>query len=150
MVSFSICTALALAAPVPKEKPVITCQLSITGRIGEITRADAGEVIITNNSAEVIDIGTVVGPLGYLDLKVKDAKGTDVKTMPFAGRFSPYREPLPHPLKPGESYRGPIAVLTVVPDDKLAEGTYSVKALFTFQKKTYESPAVEVKWPAGK
>ena len=44
----------ALAAPVPKEKPVIKCELKFTGKIGERLVPDGGDVVITNTSNELM------------------------------------------------------------------------------------------------
>ena len=143
----------ALAAPVPKEKPVIKCELKFTGKIGDAPVADGGEAIITNNTSEVVDIGSTLGPKAYLDLKLKDPKGLDVKTEPLSSLISPHSffpEPQPHLLKPGESYRAPISLLVMVPEEKRVAGIYKVKAVYTFQKKNYESAEVEVKWPGDK
>ena len=126
---------------------MITCELTVTGKNGELISAHGGEVTITNTSAETIDIGTTLGPLGFLDLKVRDPKGNIVKTEPFVYIFSPLSfMKIPHLLKPGESYCSKIGLLFVVPKENRVVGTYKVKCVFTFQEKTYESAEVEVKW----
>ena len=50
------------AAPVPKEKPMLKCELKFTGKIDGIPLPDGGEVAITNNTSEVVDIGSTLGP----------------------------------------------------------------------------------------
>ena len=134
------------ADPIPKEKPTIECKLTFTGKLGSVDASDGGEVVITNKSNQEVDIGTTVGPLGFLDFKVIDPKGAKLKTTPFASFFSPAFEAVPHLLKPGESYRAPVSLLLVIPQDKRVEGTYKVKAVFTFKDKLYESREVDVKW----
>jgi hypothetical protein len=138
---------LGTTAPAPKEMPTVTCELTVTGKLGEMDRPDGGEVVITNTSAETIDIGTTVGPLGGLDLKVRDPKGADVKTPSLASFRSPFFERQPHPLKPGESYRAPLSILFAVPEEKRGPGTYKVKAVFKYNGKTYESREIDVDWP---
>ena len=143
----SIASPVSWAAPAPKEKPVITCELKVTGKDGELISPYAGEVTITNNSNETIDIGTTMGPLGFLDLKVRDPNGDVVKTKPLASLRSPSFKVTPHMLKAGESYRAPLGLLLfVVPKEKRVVGTYKVKGVFKFQEKVYESAEVEVKW----
>lgn len=145
----SVALPVSGAAPVPKEKPVITCELTITGKIGELTIPDGGEVTITNTSNETIDIGTTIGPLGFMDIKVRDAKGKVVKTEPYASFRSPSFKATPHLLKTGESFRAPLGLLFAVPEEKRVVGTYKVKCVFTFENKVYESAEVEVKWPGA-
>lgn len=135
-------------APAPKDKPVITCELSVTNKNGDLISPYGGEVIITNNSSETIDIGTTLGPLGFLDLKVRDPKGETVKTQPYAFLLSPLSFiQIPHLLKSGESYRRKVGLLSTVPQENRVVGTYKVRAVFTFQEKVYESAEIEVKWP---
>lgn len=138
-------------APVPKDQPVFTCTLTVTGKIGELKCSDGSEVVITNRSIETLDIGTPLGPLGNLDIKMKDPKGQAVKADPLAFHLSPLSsEAIPHLLKPGESFTATLGLLFAVPEEKRIEGTYKVKAVFTFNKKDYESAEVEVKWPGNK
>lgn len=149
-IGFLIIESVALTVarvPAPKEKPVITCELKVTGKNGEFIYPDGGEVIITNNSNENIDVGTTIGPLGFMDIKVRDAKGKVVKTEPYASFRSPSFKATPHLLKTGESFRAPLGLLFAVPEEKRVVGTYNVKCVFTFQEKVYESAEVEVKWP---
>ena len=133
-----------------KEKPTIKCELKFTGKVGENAFADGGEVVIANTSKETIDIGTDIGPLGLVQLKAKDPKGQYLKTVPLAYNASAVDRVVPHPLKPGESHRGPVLLLPAVPEDKRLTGTYKVKVVLTYQRKEYESAEVDVKWPAEK
>ena len=146
-------------APVPKEKPVIECVVTVTGKFETIfdgrviswTQPDAGEVVVTNLSTEPIDIKSFHGPVGHLDLRVKDPKGEPVKTKALVSIFSPQTfEPEPYLLKPGQSEKFRVSLLVMLPEEKRVSGTYKVKAVFTFNKKDYESPEVEVKWPGEK
>ena len=149
-IGFLIIESVALpvsGAPAPKEKPVITCELKVTGKDGELISPYAGEVTITNNSNETIDIGTTMGPLGLLELKVRDPNGDLVKTKHLASFRSIFSLiPIPHLLKSGESYSARLGLLHVVPKENRVVGTYKVKCVFTFEKKVYESAEVEVKW----
>lgn len=134
-------------APAPKDKPMITCELTVTGKNGELIPPYGGEVTITNNSNETIDIGTKLGPLGFLDLKFRDPNGDIVKTQPLASFRSPSFKVISQQLKSGESYCAPLGLmLMVVPKEKRVVGTYKVRGVFTFEKKVYESAEVEVKW----
>lgn len=138
------------AAPLPREMPMLKCELSVTGKIDGTLIPDGGVVVITNISGGVVDIGATLGPKAYLDLKVRDSKGLDVKTDPLASLISPtspFPVAQPHELKPGETYLAPLSLLVMVPEEKRIPGTYKVKAVFTYKKKEYESAEVEVKWP---
>ncbi len=146
-------------APVPKEKPVIKCELNVTGNYKTIVdgkwvtipKPDAGEVVVTNLSTETIDIKSFHGPVGHLDLRVKDPKGDAVKTKALVNIFSPQTfQPEPYLLKPGQSETIPVSLLVMLPEEKRVAGTYKVKAVYTFNKKDYESAEVEVKWPGEK
>lgn len=146
-------------APVPKEKPVIKCVVTVTGKYETIVdgkwvtlpKPDAGEVVVTNLSTETIDIKSFHGPKGHLDVRVKDPKGDAVKTEPLVSLYSPYTfTPEPYLLKPGQSEKIRVSLLVMLPEEKRVAGTYKVKAVFTFNKKDYESPEVEVKWPGEK
>jgi hypothetical protein len=108
---------------------------------------------VTNISPDVIDIGTTVGPQGFLDFKVKDPTGKGIETdVSYGGLFSPITfEPRPYLLKSGEAYIDNVRGLITVPKEKKqAAGTYNVKAVFKFQGKIYESKEVDVKWPGEK
>jgi|GEM_PF-5767978 len=149
-----------LAAPVPKEKPVLKCEVRWTGKVEttisgqSMTRdvPDAAEVTITNISQTEVDIGSKWGPQAFLDLRVKDPSGADVKTEPLASLLTvqSLSKPKPYILKPGEVYRCSVGLLSMVPEEKLVAGTYKVKAVYTFKKKEYTSADVEVKWPGHK
>ncbi len=151
--------ARPVAAPAPREKPVLKCELHWTGKfettmLGErITTEDpqAAEITITNISDAEVDIGSNFGPLGFFDLKVKDPAGAVVKTEPLSSRMAVQTfigsPPKPYILKAGEAFRCPEALLIMVPADKRVRGTYKVKAVYTFKNKEYESAEVEVKWP---
>jgi hypothetical protein len=142
---------LLSAAPVPKEKQMLKCELTVTGKTGDSSPPDAGEVVITNTSKEVVDIGSTLGPRGFLDLKVKDPKGEFQKTEPLWTLLSPRSSsPEPFLLKPGQAERFPVSLLIMVPKEKRMSGTYKVKAVYTLKKKEYESAEVDVKWPGKK
>ena len=96
-------------------------------------------------------LGTVLGPIGFLTLKIKNPAGADVATKPPASFLSPIslkREP--YILKPGEVYKTSMGLLRTVSDDKRVVGSWKVKAVYTFANKEYESAWVEVKWPGNK
>lgn len=137
----------ALAAPVPKEKPLIKCELKLTGKIGDATVSDGGEVVITNISPDVIDIGTdTASPASNVDLKVTDPSGKAVEMEPLGTHYPTFREEIqPHPLKPGETFRCEEQLLTRISEEKRVSGIYKVKAVFAFKGKNYESAEVEVK-----
>ncbi len=146
----SIASPVSCAAPAPKEKPAISCELIVTGKTDNLTFSDSGDVIITNNSNQTIDIGTTIGPLGFMDIKVRDPKGDTVKTQPYACFRSPSFKATPHLLKAGESYHAPLGMLFAVRKENRVVGTYKVRAVFTFEKKVYESAEAEVKWTDDK
>ena len=137
-------------APAPKEKPMFKCELIVTGKIGTAPRPSGGELVVTNTSTEILDIGTKVGPLGLVEIKVKEPNALDFKTTALANRMAPFDGVQPHPLKPGDSFRAQLGLLFALPEEKRIPGTYKVKAVFTFKKKDYESAEVEVKWPENK
>jgi hypothetical protein len=144
-------TAITLAAaPVPKENPVLTCQLILTGgKIGDLDFPDRGEVVVTNTSSATIDIGTGVGPLGNLRLEATDPKRKENKK-DYSTILSPFPEVRPHLLKPGASYRAPVGLMFAVPDEDRVPGTYKVKAVYTVKGQEAVSNVVEVKWPGPK
>lgn len=146
----------ASVAPIPKEKPVIKCVVTVTGKFetvfdGRVVRRlqpDAGQVAVTNISNESVDLESILGPCGSLDVKPRDPKGVPVKTDPLWSLLSPRSsQPQPHLLKPGETEKFPVSLLVMLPKDKRVAGTYMVKAVYTLNKKDYESAEVEVKWP---
>src|SRR5579883_2304416 len=71
-----------LAAPVPKEKPVLKCEVRWTGKVEttisgqSMTRdvPDAAEVTITNISQTEVDIGSKWGPQAFLDLRSEERR----------------------------------------------------------------------------
>jgi hypothetical protein len=130
--------------PVPKESPVLKCELSVTGKSGNVEHPTIGVIVITNVSSETIDIGSTRGPLEGLVLKVKNPKNEDEKPHPYTARFGPFKEHVPTLLKPGESHRETIGLLTVLENRNPPPGTYKVKAVYTFRKKNYESAEVQV------
>ena len=133
----SIASPVSGAAPAPKEKPAIACELTVTNKNGELFSPDGGEVIITNNSSETIDIGTTLGPLGFLDLKVRDPNGDTVKTLPYAFLLSPLSFiQIPHLLKSGESYRRKVGLLSTVPEEKRVVGTTKSNACSRLKRKS--------------
>ena len=137
---------------------MIKCEVRVTGnesfmdgKVLILARPDAAEVTITNTSAETLDIGSVHGPEGHLDLKLKDPKGENVKTLALSSLFSPLSFTAePCLLKTGESKKLPVCLLVMLPEEKRVPGTYKVKARYTVNKKDYESAEVEVKWPGEK
>ncbi len=149
ILSLPICWAVGTgsAAPVPKEKPMLTCELHPMPDCVYMTYAN-WEVVITNTSGKVVDIPWKLSVWYFLELKVQDSTGGEIKTDGYGTRFSPYSFVDQHLiLKPGESIRSEIALLSTVPKEILVPGTYKVKAIYTFEKKSYESKEVEVKWP---
>ena len=137
----------ALAAPVPKGKPMIKCELKFVSKDADRPLVYDGLVVVTNVSKEVIDIGTTLGPAGSLDLRVKGPDGKAVETEPLASIYSPSLEVQPFPLKPAEATRYNVRLLGRVPDEKRVTGVYKVRAVFDFKGRVYESNEVEVKWP---
>jgi hypothetical protein len=144
-------------APAPREKPLLKCEMRLTGKGaailgGEMYVWDApgnAEVTITNTSGADVDIGSNSGPDQYLDLRVKDPAGADVKTEPLASLRATHSffKHTPYTLKPGEVYQCGVGLLHMVPEDKRVNGTYKVQAVYIFKDKEYSSNWIEVKWP---
>ncbi|OWK45387.1 hypothetical protein FRUB_01718 [Fimbriiglobus ruber] len=107
---------------------------------------------VINNSNTDVDIGSKWGPDAFLDVRVKDSAGADIKTEPRSSLLSviSFLNPKPYVLKPGEVYRTTVSLLVMVPNEKQVAGTYKAKAIYTIGKKEYESVWVEVKWPGVK
>ena len=86
-----ICCAVpdSSAAPVPKEKPMLKCELKPLPPPLDDPRI-AWEVVITNNSAKDVDIPWRCDPLEHFDLIVNDPMGMQVKAIGCSTRLSPY------------------------------------------------------------
>jgi hypothetical protein len=143
------------AQPIPKEKerPAIKCELKVTGKIDGVDWVDGAEVVITNVSSETIDIGGTAGARGNLNLKVTGPDDKVVKTAPLSSLISPASFIPVHEaeeLKPGKSYRMPVGLLVMVPENDRVPGKYKVKAIFKYKDKSVESAEVELNWPRDK
>jgi len=157
-VGFILTTVLAgfvsvQPAPKKQERPVIKCELSVTGKLNDRGAIDGAEIVITNQSAETIDIGGYAGARGNLDLKVTGPDGKAVMTNPLSSLISPFAPPPAHfaeELKPGKSHRLPVSLLVMVPEKDRVTGKYKVKATFKYDGRTFESNEAEVNWPGDK
>jgi hypothetical protein len=153
-------------APKEKERPVIKCELKVTGKIDgpravggsespAIPAVDGAEILITNQTSKTIDIGgTLYGAQGNFDLMVTGPDGKAVKTEPHSSIYSPFSSSsspvhFADEVKPGKSHRIPVGLLVMVPEKDRVAGKYKVKATFKYDGKTFESNEVEVNW-AGK
>jgi hypothetical protein len=147
-------------APATKEKPVLKCEVRVTGKVDGTLDGikytdyapDIAVVTVTNVSTADVDIGSKWGPNLFLDLRVKDPAGADVKTEPWSSRLAVQSlfKPKPYILKPGDVHRVTVGLLDTVPEEKRGAGTYKVKAVYTHKDKEYASAWVEVKWPGNK
>jgi hypothetical protein len=153
----SVVAGFVSAQPIPKEKekerPVIKCELKVTGKVNGVDWVDGGEALITNVSSGTIDVGGPVGAVGNLDLKVMGPDGKTVMTNPLSSLISPRSPSIVHEseeLKPGKAYRSNLRLLGMVPEEDLVKGKYKVKATFKYDGKTVESNEVEVNWPGKK
>jgi hypothetical protein len=142
------------AAPVPKEMPKLKCEMRWTGKVEfnisdeRITEdiPDTAIVTITNISDADVDIGSHYGPYAYLDLRVKDPAGADVKTEPLNSYLSTLSltEPIPCIIKPSKAKEFRVCLLGMVPEEKRVAGTYKVKAIYTIGKVDYESDEISI------
>ena len=98
------------------------------GRQGPV--ANMGEVVLTNQSADPVEIEYQMSPLQYLELEVTDADGRFVSEGHYSDRFSPKLEPTVLRLLPGEKYVATVALLATLPRDRRTPGTYFVRATY--------------------
>jgi hypothetical protein len=145
------------AAPAQREKPMLKCAMRWTGKPMKATLGgepitwdspDTAEVTITNISNANVDIGSPMGWIAHLDLRVKDPTGANLKTEPLNSILSTESfEPKPDILKPGEMRLTEVGLLDGVPEEERIPGTYQVQAVYTIDNKEYTSDWVEIKWP---
>jgi hypothetical protein len=109
----------------------------------------AGEIELTNISADVIEIQVRTSPLQYLNLVVLDAGGGVVSEGLYGDFFSPLAEPYTLRLQPGEKYTGPVHLLGNVPEGKRLPGVYTVQAVYEYKGLQVVSEPLQVELPAA-
>jgi hypothetical protein len=134
-----------VVAPARATAPLV-CRLR--HRIGRLGPSPiSGEVELENVSGAPVEIEVSMHPLQYLTLAVTDSRGTPVPAPPYGNIFSPRERPYLLRLAPGEKYTYNVALLGLLPEDKLPPGTYVVRAVYRYKELRAVSEPLTVELP---